>query len=188
MNLSQQKKRQKKIFDTNSDDAFSGSQTSQSSSSSQPQKTYVPRFLLINAEKENDSIPFLSPFLVHKTMINTAGEPKGIKNLRYGDTLIQCPKEKHEMNFLKMKIFCGHKCTVTPHSSLNISKSFVRCPALNKQSIEHILEVMAEQCVTDVRRINVFCDGVKKPTNTFVFTFNTPVLLSVVKICFIQGT
>ena len=58
------------------------------------------------------------------------------------------------MNHLKMKTFCGQKCTVTPHSTLNISKGVVRCPALNKQSTEHILEFMAEQGVTDVRRYN----------------------------------
>ena len=41
--------------------------------------------------------------------------------------------------------------------------------------------------VTDVRRINVHRDGVLKPTNTFVFTFNTPELPTVVKIGFIQA-
>ena len=60
------------------------------------------------------------------------------------------------------------------------------CPALNRQTCEHILEFMGEQGVTDVRRISVFRDGAKKPTNTFVFTFNSPVLPSVVKIGFMQ--
>ena len=72
------------------------------------------------------------------------------------------------------------------HSSLNISKGTVRCPALNRQSCEHIMKFMGEKGVTDVRRISVFRNGVKKPTYTFVFTFNTPVLPSVVKIGFIQ--
>ena len=40
---------------------------------------------------------------------------------------------------------------------------------------------------TDVRRINGNRDGVLKPTNTFVFTFNTPELSTVVKIGFIQA-
>ena len=35
---------------------------------------------------------------------------------------------------------------------------------------------MAEQGDTDVRRINVRHDGVMKPTNTYVFTFNSPIL------------
>ena len=45
---------------------------------------------------------------------------------------------------------------------------------------------MGEQGVTDVRRSSVFRDGAKKTTNTFVFTFNSPVLPSVVKIGFMQ--
>ena len=79
------------------------------------------------------------------------------------------------------------KCTVTPHKSLNTSKGIVRCPALSKQSCEHILEFMGEQGVTDVCRINVHLDGVLKPTNTFVFTFDSPVLPANVKIGFIQA-
>ena len=114
--------------------------------------------------------------------MSIAGEPKSIKNLRSGDLLIQCTKQPHEANLLKMKTFCGLKCTVTPHKSLNTSKGIVHCPALSKQSCEHILEFMGEQGVTDVCRINVHRDGGLKPTNTFVFTFDSPVLPANVKI------
>ena len=119
--------------------------------------------------------------------MSIAGEPKSIKNLRSGDLLIQCTKQPHETNLLKMKSFCGLRCTVKPHKSLNTSKGIVRCPALSKQSCEHILEFMGEQGVTDVRRINVHRDGALKPTNTFVFTFDSPVLSANVKIGFIQA-
>ena len=54
--------------------------------------------------------------------MSIAGEPKSIKNLRSGDLLIQCAKESHEKSLLKMKTFCGLKCSVTPHKSLNTSK------------------------------------------------------------------
>ena len=86
-----------------------------------------------------------------------------------------------------MKKISDVKCTVTPHSSLNVSKGIVRCPALKKQTDDHNLEFMKEQGVTAVRRINVFRDNVLKPSNTFVFTFSTPVLPSTVKIGFIQA-
>ena len=46
---------------------------------------------------------------------------------------------------------------------------------------------MGEQGVTDVRRINVHRDGGLKPTNTFVITFDSPVLPANVKIGFIQA-
>ena len=81
-----------------------------------------------------------------------------------------------------MKTFCGLKCSVKPHSSLNTSKGIVCCPALSKVTSEHILEFMADQGVTDVRRINVRRDGEMKPTNTYVFTFNSPVLPTAVKV------
>ena len=46
---------------------------------------------------------------------------------------------------------------------------------------------MGEKGVTDVRRINEHRDGALKPTNTFVFTFDSPVLPANVKIVFIQA-
>ena len=180
------RKRSKKISDDDSDDAYLASQTNKSSSMSSKQP-YVPRFLIIHSEEEGKDISSLSPFLIHKTIMSVAGEPKSIKTLRSGDLLIQCAKESHEKNLIKMKKFCDLKCTVTPHSSLNVSKGIVRCPALNKQTDDHILEFMKEQGVTAVCRINVFRDHALKPTNTFVFTFSTPVLPSIVKIGFIQA-
>ena len=114
------------------------------------------------------------------------GEPKIIKTLRSGDLLFQCAKESYEKTILQMKIFCNLKCSVTPHSSLNTSKGIVHCPALSKVTPQHIIEFMGEQGVTDVRRITVRRDGIIKPTNTFVLTFNTPILPTVVKIGFIQ--
>ena len=170
------KKRHIANSDTDSENSYPASQPTNSSSSTSTKKPYVPRFLIIHSKKEDESISSLSPFLVHKTIMSLTGEPKSIKNLRSGDLLIQCAKEKHETTLLNLKNFCGLKCKVTPHSSLNISKGIVRCPALNRQTCEHILEFMGEQGVTDVRRISVFRDGSKKPTNTFVFTFNSPVL------------
>ena len=179
------RKRHAPITDTDSDESLTASQSQ--SKSSLPKKPYVLRFLIIHSEVEGKDISLLSPFLIHKTIMSMAGEPKSIKNLRSGDLLIQCAKEPHEKSLLKMKTFCGLKCSVTPHKSLNTSKGIVRCPALIRQSSEHILEFMEEQGVTDVRRINVHRDGVQKPTKTFVFTFNTPELPTVVKIGFIQA-
>ena len=179
---SKSRKRHAPITDTDSDESLTASQSQ--SKSSVPKKPYVPRFLIIHSEVEGKDISLLSPFLIEKAIISIAGEPKSIKNLRSGDLLIQCTKQPHEANLLKMKTFCGLKCTVTPHKSLNTSKGIVRCPALSKQSCEHILEFMGEQGVTDVRRINVHRDGALKPTNTFVFTFDSPVLPANVKIGF----
>ena len=148
-------------------------------------KPYVPRFLIIHSEK-GETISSLSPFVVHITIVSIAGEPKSIKNLRSGDLLIQCAKQSHEKSLLQMKTFCGLKCSVTPHSSSNTSKGIICCPALNRVTSDDIKEGMFEQGVTDVRRITVRRDGVMKLTNTYVLTFNSPNLHTVVKIGFMQ--
>ena len=83
-----------------------------------------------------------------------------------------------------MKTFCGLKCSVTLHSSLNTFKGIIRCPALSRMTSDDIREGMVEQGVTDVRRITVRHDGVTKLTNTYVLTFNSPNLPTVVKIGF----
>ena len=163
---SKSSKRHAPITDTDSDESLTASQSQ--SKSSVPKKPYVPRFLFIHSEVEGKDSSLLSPFLIEKAIMSIAGEPKSIKKLQSGDLHIQCTKQPHEANLLKMKTVCGLKCTVAPPKSLNKSKGIVRCPALSKQSCEHILEFMGEQGVTDVCRINVHSDGGHKPTNTFI--------------------
>ena len=164
---------------------YLASQPTKSSLSASTKKPYVPRFLIIHSKK-GDTISSLSPFVVHKTIMSIAGEPNSIKNLRSGDLLIQCAKESHEKSLLQMKTFCGLQCSVTPCSSLNTSKGIVRCPASSKVTNDDIKEGMAEQGVMDVRRLTVRRDGIIKPTDTFVLTFNSPNLPTVSKIGFIQ--
>ena len=67
---------------------------------------------------------------------------------------------------------------------LNTSKGSICCPALSRVTSDDIKEGMAEQGVTDVHRITVRRDGVIKLTNTYVLTFNSPNLPTVVKIGF----
>ena len=65
----------------------------------------IPRFLIFNSEVEGKDVSLLSPFLIHKTIMSMAGEPKSIKNLRSGDLLILCAKEPHEKKPLKNENF-----------------------------------------------------------------------------------
>ena len=180
------KKRHIANSDTDSENSYQVSQPTNSSSSTSTKKPYVPRFLIIHSEKEGKTISFLSSFVVHKTIMSVAGKPKSIKNLRSCDLLIQCAKESHEKSLLQMKTFCGLKCSFTPHSSFNTSKGIIRCPALKRVKSDDIKEGMVEKRVTDVRRITVRRDGNTKITNTYVFTFNSPNLPSVVKVGFMQ--
>ena len=78
------RKRHTPITDTDSDESLTASQSQ--SKSSVPKKPYVPRFLIIHSEVVGKDISFL----IEKTIISIAGEPKSIKNLQSGDLLIQC--------------------------------------------------------------------------------------------------
>ena len=97
--------------DTVSGNSYPVSQPTNSSSSTSTKNPYVPRFFKNHSEKEGETISSLSPFVVHKTIISIAGEPKSIKNLRSSDLLIQCAIESHETSLLQMKTFCGLKCS-----------------------------------------------------------------------------
>ena len=77
-------------------------------------------------------------------------------------------------------------CSVTLNLSLNTSKGIIRCPAVTRVTSDDIKEGMVEQGVTDVRRITVRRDGIMKLNNTYVLTFNSPNLPTVVKIGFMQ--
>ena len=90
------KKKRHMANSDNSENSYPASQPTNSSSSTTTKKTDVPRFLIIQSEKEGETISSLSPFVVHNTIMSIAGEPKSIKNLRSADLLIQCAKESHE--------------------------------------------------------------------------------------------
>ena len=81
---SKSRKHHAPITDTDSDESITASQ----SQSSVPKKPYVPRFLINHSEVEGKDISLLSLFLIHKTIMSMAGEPKSIKNLRSGDLFI----------------------------------------------------------------------------------------------------
>ena len=62
----------------------------------------------------------------------------------------------------------------------------IRCPDLRGCSEQEILDEMKSQGVTAVKRFRVRKDGQLKYTNTFVFTFNTPILPTTIKIAFFR--
>ena len=111
---------------------------------------------------------------------------KSIKNLKSGDLLVECERESHIKNLLKTTTFFDIKCQVKLHNTLNSSKGIVRCPALKGCTNEHIVEEMRDQGVLAVRRIQVRRDGQIRPTNTFVFTFNTPELPKIATVGYLR--
>ena len=62
----------------------------------------------------------------------------------------------------------------------------IRCADLRGCSEQQILDEVKSQGVTAVKRFRVRKDGQLKDINTFVFTFNTPVLPTTIKIAFFR--
>ena len=73
------KKRHIANSDTDSENSYPASQPTKSSSSTSTKTPYVARCLIIHSEKEGEAISSLSIFVVHKTIMSIAGEPKSIK-------------------------------------------------------------------------------------------------------------
>ena len=89
--------------------------------------------------------------------------------------MIEVSRKAHTENLLRTQTFHNLNVRVYPHSSLNSSRGMIRCPDLRGCSEQEILDEMKSQGVTAVKRFN-----------TFVFTFNTPVLPTTIKIAFLR--
>ena len=152
-----------------------------------PLPQVFPRFIIIETVEENTSITSLSPFVIQKVIQSIAGEPKSIKKLtRSNQLLVEVTRKAHAENLLRTQTFHNLKVRVHPHSSLNSSRGVIRCPDLRGCSEQEILDEMKSQGVTAVKRFRIKKDGQLKDTNTFVFTFNTPVLPAMIKIAFLR--
>ena len=62
------------------------------------------------------------------------------------------------------------------HNTLNTSKRVIWCKDLGPCTDDEILDKLNSEGVTHVRNIHVCKNGLLKRTNTYVLTFNTPML------------
>ena len=138
-----------------------------------------PRFLVMK-QKRNQVVGMtldkLSPFATDKGLRSMAGTPKSVKRLRGGNLLVEFSKKQHSENLLKISNFVGCRVSVEPHQSMNFSKGVVRCRDFRNMSEEDILEELKPQDVIHVRQIMPFRNGTKVPSDTYVLTFRTPKL------------
>ena len=72
------------------------------------------------------------------------------------------------------------------YTSLNSSKGVIRCPELHPCSDKEIIDNLTDQGVTGIRNVKVRKNGVLKSTNTYVLTFNTPILPKKIKVAFLS--
>ena len=72
--------------------------------------------------------------------------------------------------------------TVSPHYSLNTKKGAIRSPDVKECSDEEILEGLKDEGVIKLDRISVFRDGQRKPTGTFLLTFQSQTLPKYIRV------
>ena len=145
----------------------------------------VPHFLVVKSQEENRTMADLSPFVIEKCIQSIVGHPKTIKKLKSGDLLLEVDRKQVE-NLLKTTEIFDLKVKISLHNSLNSSKGVIRCSELRPCSDKEIIENLKEQGVTGVRNVSVRRNGVIKPTNRYVLTFNTPILPKKIKVAFLS--
>ena len=148
----------------------------------QPVKNW-PRFLVMESTDENSSLKKLSPFAIAKGIKGIAGEPKDVKAVGNG-LLIEVSLRAHSNNLLKTTNFISIPVKVTPHRSLNTRKGVIRCQELEGMSEEEIRDELLSQNVVHVKRISV--DRGRKPTNTYILTFEATELPTSIKIGYLN--
>ena len=159
----------------------SGSETQQPTS---PNLLNVPRFLVVKSQEEKRTMADLSPFVIEECIQSIVGIPKTIKKLKSGDLLLEVDRKQQAENLLKNTNIFELKVKISLPHSLNSSKGVIRCPELRPCSDKEIIDNLKEQGVTRVRNVNVRKNGVIKSTNTYVLTFNTPILPKEIKVAF----
>ena len=71
---------------------------------------------------------------------------------------------------------------------LNTSRGIFRCPDFAGVSIEDIIEGLADQHVTNARRITFSRDGVKRETKTIIQKFETAIIPKTLKVGYLKVT
>ena len=159
------------------DNEYMNSDLNQQTQSNQSQ------FLIIKTTSDkHKQVGTLSPFVIEKQIQGLIGNPKTVKSLRDGTILVECIKQSHTTNALKIKSFHNLEVSVALQKTLNSSKGIIRCPALRGGSEETIHSELQDQHVTTVTRITRKEQQQTIPTNTLIITFSTPKVPKTLKV------
>ncbi|GFV22753.1 uncharacterized protein TNCV_1490101 [Trichonephila clavipes] len=101
-----------------------------------------------NAAVPGNEMSKKSPFAIQKALKGIGGDPKSVRKLRSGDSLIETASAVQSKSFLMAKTFLDSTLTVTPHKSLNSSQGIISEPDLLCASETEILEGLSGQVVT----------------------------------------
>ncbi|GFV89077.1 uncharacterized protein TNCV_4912761 [Trichonephila clavipes] len=179
--------RQKKKFSPSWADRVESSTPSASlhfnSSPIEEQQISTCRFFIMS---KTDTFSNVSPFLIHKGITACVGDVKTIRKMRSGNLFIEVTSSKQALALASLKQLAHFDIQVKQHATLNYSRGVISAADLYNVTEEEILENMAEQNVSQVRRITIRRDGQVLKTKHLILTFATPDLPQSVKVAYLH--
>ncbi|GFU00303.1 uncharacterized protein TNCV_4258591 [Trichonephila clavipes] len=106
--------------------------------------------------------------------------------MRSGDLFIDVSSTKQALALASLKRLAHFDIQVRSHATLNFSREVISAGDLYNVTEEEILENMADQKVSQVRRITIRRDGQVLKTKHLILTFATPDLPQSVKVVYLQ--
>ena len=143
---------------------------SDSESDTETQQSSFPHFIVLESI-EDKPMSKLSPFVIEKTLSGLF-TPVYVKKLGNGTLLVEVNKKPYADILLKIKSFGGLKIKAFAHLSLNTSKGVVRSSELSLCTLDELKSHLANQGVTDIKRISIKRNEETINTNTYILTFN----------------
>ena len=146
-----------------------------------------PKFLIITAEDR--ALSNVSPFLVDKTIQSIAGTVTNVTKQRNGNLLVECAKKQQSVNLLTCDHIGDISVKVSPHTTLNTSRGVLRDREKNLHLLANdvILDGLKSQGVIAVKRFIIKRDDKEIKTNTFLLTFNSPVVPRKIKVGYVSA-
>ena len=113
----------------------------------------------------------LSPFVIEKSLSGLLTSVS-VKKLGNGTLLVEVNKKPYADTPLKIKSFGSLKIKAFAHLSLNTSKGVVCSYELSVCTLDELKSHLANQGVTDIKRISIKRNEEIINTNTYILTFN----------------
>ncbi|XP_062534179.1 uncharacterized protein LOC134203320 [Armigeres subalbatus] len=107
-------------------------------------------------DEENPSLVGISPFVVARGVKNAVGDYEDSRSEMDGARYVVKVRGNNKMQkLLKMKCLSdGTKVKVVEHAQLNFTKVVISAPEVAHMTEDEILEELADQHVTEVRRLS----------------------------------
>jgi len=140
-----------------------------------------PQFFMIVGTDEDKPMRKVSPMKGHLILKGLIGSVDKVIRLANGDLIVGVSHQTHKTNLLKMTVFDTAPVLVTPHKTMNSKKGVIRCAALRDIPEIQIAEELADQGVTEAKKIMIKKDNARIPSATIILTFNSSVLPKEIK-------